>query len=214
MSVKCTEEFKMFILVPVLILSCLIDFYFSKIHVSFRLRVILCDAKIIPNVIETVLSKHLSLPETAMLLNERKNFIQNLIFQSITSPTYRRKLRMFTSPKISLSNFNQSSQWKRIKDSDPTWSRFTDSSHLCLWRFSGAVILRGSGLLHACLGQSGNGTVSIAPSWVASRTFEYLWRWLPEKKPKRVKNKISWKQGILHDEVSLERVQFQGWEID
>lgn len=77
----------------------------------------------------------------------------------------------------------------KIQESDkqaPTWSRLIDSSHLCLWRFSGAVILRGSGLLHACAGHSGKGTVSMAPSWVESSTFEYLWRWLPENHQQRI----------------------------
>lgn len=77
----------------------------------------------------------------------------------------------------------------KIQESDkqaPTWSRLIDRSHLCLWRFSGAVILRGSGLLHACVGHSGKGTVSMAPSWVESSTFEYLWRWLPENHQQRI----------------------------
>lgn len=77
----------------------------------------------------------------------------------------------------------------KIQESDkhaPTWSRLIDRSHLCLWRFSGAVILRGSGLLHACAGHSGKGTVSMAPSWVESSTFEYLWRWLPKNQQRRI----------------------------
>ena len=71
-----------------------------------------------------------------------------------------------------------------------TWSKLIESSHLCLCRFSGAVILRGSGFLHACAGQSGKGTVSMAPSWAASRTLEYLWRWFPEKGQRKVMREI------------------------
>ena len=39
----------------------------------------------------------------------------------------------------------------------------------------------GSGLLQAWEGQSGKGTVSMAPSCAGSSTLEYLCRWFPEE---------------------------------
>lgn len=113
------------------------------------------------------------------------------------------------SPSLNRSNlkgqghpiFGNSTNHKLLltRERRPTWSKFTDNSHLCLWRFSGAVILRGSGLLHACVGQSGKGTVSMAPSWVGSNTLEYLWRWFPKiSKRKQAAVLKSWRHELTN----------------